>query len=94
MHLSWDTDHLSVQVRAPYHSDSPPPSPPGPMDFLWEYEVVELFLLGAGERYTEIELGPHGHHLVLQLVGCRNVVRRCIPVQYQAEITSQYEIFT
>jgi hypothetical protein len=32
---------------------------------LWEYDVVECFLVGAGGRYLEIELGAGGHFLVL-----------------------------
>lgn len=32
---------------------------------LWEYDVVECFLAGAGGRYLEIELGAGGHFLVL-----------------------------
>jgi hypothetical protein len=84
--LIWSSTQLSIQVRAPYHGDPPPPSPPGSTDFLWEHEVVELFVLGAQERYTEIEMGPHGHFLVLQLAGRRNAVRRCLPINYHAEI--------
>jgi hypothetical protein len=36
--------------------------------------VVELFLLGDDDRYLEIELGPWGHYLVLELAGQRQVV--------------------
>jgi hypothetical protein len=32
---------------------------------LWEYDVVEAFLVGAGGRYLEVELGAGGHFLVL-----------------------------
>ena len=32
---------------------------------LWEYDVVECFLAGAGGRYLEVELGAGGHFLVL-----------------------------
>jgi hypothetical protein len=32
---------------------------------LWEYDVVECFLVGAGGRYLEIELGAGGHFLLL-----------------------------
>src|SRR5690606_32296345 len=67
--------------------DPPPAGPPGPTDRLWEHEVVELFVLGDGERYTEIELGPHGHHLVLQLDGVRRPVRARVPIASEAAIT-------
>lgn len=84
--LQKNESELIIRVHAPFHGDQAPPSPPGPTDFLWEYEVVEVFILGSEERYTEIELGPHGHYLVLQLAGRRNPIRRCLPIQYEASI--------
>lgn len=72
---------LRVRVAAPFHSDPPPDS-----DDLWDFEVVELMLVGAGERYVEIELSPHGRSLVLFLQGPRNVVGRAAAVEYHAQI--------
>lgn len=69
-----------LSIDAPYHGDPPPAGEPGPTWALWEHEVVELFLLGDDERYTEIEIGPHGHHLVLQLEGRRKVVDKLLPL--------------
>ncbi|TNF34871.1 MAG: hypothetical protein EP329_06820 [Deltaproteobacteria bacterium] len=77
---------LRLTVDAPYHGDPAPPGPPGPTDGLWDYEVVELFVLGPDARYTEIELGPHGHHLVLRLEGRRNPVATRLPLAYAATI--------
>ena len=77
---------LWIHVDAPFHGDPAPTAPPGPTPALWEHEVVELFVLGADQRYTEIELGPHGHHLVLQLAGTRNVVAERLPIDFQARI--------
>ena len=37
-------------------------------------------------RYVEIELGPHGHHIVLFLDGVRNAVAKLLPIQYDAVI--------
>jgi hypothetical protein len=37
-------------------------------------------------RYIEIELGPHGHHLVLLLDGVRNAVAKLLPIKYNAAI--------
>jgi hypothetical protein len=79
-------DDLVVLVDAPFGSSAPPPGPPGPFWKLWEHEVVELFVAGPSERYLEIELGPHGHHLVLQLDGVRNIVRREIPIAFTARV--------
>ncbi len=81
-----DDGELVLTVEAPFHGDPPPPGAPGPTWGLWEHEVVELFVLGPGERYTEIELGPHGHHLVLQLEGVRRPVPRELALEYEAEI--------
>lgn len=72
---------VHVHVDAPDHGDPAPESPPGSTDRLWEYEVVELFLLGDDARYTEVELGPGGHYLVLRLEGRRNPVEVGLPLE-------------
>lgn len=81
-------DALIVQVSAPFHDDPPPDASPGALWGLWRHEVVEVFIVGVGDPvpYTEIELGPHGHHLVIQLAGVREVVARELPVDFQARI--------
>lgn len=71
----WFDDRLRVSVDAPFYGDSPPVGPVGPTDRLWEHEVVELFLVGREQRYLELEFGPHGHYLALELHGVRQVVR-------------------
>lgn len=78
-------DAVVLRVDAPWHGDPAPPGPPGPTPRLWEHEVVELFLLGADARYLEVELGPHGHHLVLWLDGTRRPVHQGAPLDYRAE---------
>lgn len=35
------------------------------VDGLWKYDVIELFLVGPGHQYLEIELGSGGHWLIL-----------------------------
>ena len=77
---------LVVEVDAPYFADVAPATPVGATDRLWEYEVCELFIADAGERYLEVELSPHGHHLVLQLDGVRNVIQSGLPIAYSATI--------
>jgi len=82
-----DDSGLQLRVDAPFHSDPPPPGPIGPTPGLWDYEVVEFFLLGAdGQRYTEIEISPHGHHLVLCLTGVRQPSATGLPLDYVAVI--------
>jgi hypothetical protein len=79
---------IEVDVEAPFHGDTPPPALPGPTDRLWEFEVVELFVAGGdGEppRYLEVELSPHGHHLVLRFLGVRNAVDRALQLAFTAE---------
>jgi hypothetical protein len=71
---------LEVHVDAPYHGDPPPPSPPGSTPGLWEHEVVELFVQGPGSSYLEIEVGPHGHHLVLRLADVRRPLAMGLPL--------------
>ena len=77
---------LRIAVEAPFHNDPPPKGPPGPSWALWEREVVELFILGEHDHYTEIELSPHGHHLVLRLEGRRQIVQRLLPLEFHPHI--------
>lgn len=78
-----DGDALLLALDAHFHDDPPPPGPPGPTWALWEHEVVELFILGPKDRYLEVEVGPHGHHLVLQLDGQRRIVAQQLPLDLQ-----------
>ncbi len=85
LELQLEGEELRVRVEAPFHGDPAPHGPPGPCDGLWEYEAVELFLLGADERYLELELGPFGHHLLLELHGARRRVAGPLALDYAAE---------
>jgi hypothetical protein len=83
---------LEIEVEAPFWNDPPPPAAPGPCDRLWEFEAVEVFVAGGAEpglpqSYTEFELSPHGHYLVLRFLGARNAVDRALVLDYQASIT-------
>ncbi len=85
LEVSAHQNDLVIRVDAPFHDDPPPPGAPGSTDALWLYEVVELFLLGNASHYLEIELGPHGHYLVLQLEGVRHITRSHLPLMYTTE---------
>ena len=87
MRLDVDGDSLMIQIDAPFYADPPPPTPAGPTDGLWEFEVVEVFIGGSSSNYLEVELGPHGHHLVLQLADIRSPTATCLPITYTASIT-------
>ena len=55
--------HLT-KVQAKFYNDARPDAQPGYLMGLWDYEVVELFLLNSQtEEYLELEFGPHGHYL-------------------------------
>lgn len=86
LRLTREPAHLRLDVDAPYFGDPAPRSAPGPTDRLWDYEVCELFIADTAQRYLEVELSPHGHHLVLELFGVRNVVRSRLPLDYQVHI--------
>jgi hypothetical protein len=79
-------DELIVDVDAPFHGDPPPTGAPGPTEKLWEHEAVEVFVAGPHDRYLEIEMGPHGHHLVIQLDGVRRPVASGLSMTYSARI--------
>ncbi|MCG8590992.1 MAG: hypothetical protein MJE66_17005 [Proteobacteria bacterium] len=67
---------LWVEAALP-HQASPriPAAPTGArVPDLYEYDVVECFLVGGGGEYTEVELGAGGHYLVLRFTAPR--VRR------------------
>jgi hypothetical protein len=87
--LSWDSGDLILSVDAPYFDDPVPDHPVGSTWELWEHEVVEVFLLGDSERYTEIEVGPHGHFLLLRLDGYRNIVDRSLPMPFESQIDGE-----
>ena len=77
---------LLISVDAPFFGDPAPSEPPGSTAQLWEHEVVELMLLGESDHYLEIELSPHGHYLVLRLLGRRHIVHQGYAIFYDARI--------
>jgi hypothetical protein len=76
------THELVVAVDAPHFGDPLPADARGSVANLYEYEVVELFVFGAGPRYLEVELGPGGHYLALTFDGVREG-REHVAVAYQ-----------
>ena len=77
---------LHVAIDAPWHGDPLPDRPPGSCPGLWDFEAVELMLLGDDERYLELEVGPGGHFLVLQLAG----VRRVVATRHEADVRVEH----
>ena len=75
--------HLVVEVEAPFYDDPTHADPAGSLWKLWEWEVVELFVATTSATYTEIELGPHGHYLLLTLKGERHIVSHGHRIHYE-----------
>ena len=75
-----------LHIKAPFFNDPKPDGPEGSFWQLWEHEVVELFIVGANGHYLELECGPHGHYLVLQLDGVRSVARHSLETAYTVEL--------
>ncbi|MBN2800814.1 MAG: hypothetical protein JXX28_16885 [Deltaproteobacteria bacterium] len=84
LRLSSTSEDLLVEVDAPRWGDPPPDGAPGPTEGLWDYEVVELFIAGE-DGYLELELGPHGHHLLIRFRDIRVPVARGLAIPYRAE---------
>lgn len=53
---------------------------------LWDYEVVEAFFMGTGQQYLEVEVCPHGQHLVLALRGARGILTDKLELTFEATI--------
>ena len=83
---------LTSSTLPPYHislfrfwnDPARPEKPAGPLFRLWDYEVVELFLLNDAGLYLEVELGPWGHHLVLLLDNGKDL-RHSLPLDYSVQ---------
>ncbi|XP_072898784.1 UPF0462 protein C4orf33 homolog [Hemitrygon akajei] len=90
--LKPDDEGILMVVDAPFFND--PPSPAGPRgksyDHLWDYEVVEAFFLNScKELYLEVELCPHGQHLVLLLAGKGKAWKKELDLKYDSTIHDQ-----
>ncbi len=79
-------ERLRIEIDAPFAGD-PRPRGAGSVPGLWKHEVVELFVFGHDGRYTEIELGPHGHWFVLRFDGVRRRVDDGHAIVFHARIT-------
>ncbi|XP_015261416.1 PREDICTED: UPF0462 protein C4orf33 homolog [Gekko japonicus] len=79
---------LVMEVSSLFFDDPPAPSgePGKPFDGLWDYEVVESFFLNsATNNYLEVELCPHGQHLVLRLSG-GDCLEKGLELAFKADI--------
>jgi len=87
--LSSNGTHVELVAGGPFFDDPPgPDGPPGEAYWeLWNYEVAEAFFLGDENRYLEVELCPHGQHLLLMLNGGGDQdVADCLPLDFKTSI--------
>ena len=90
--IEFDAHEFRIFIDAPFHDDPKPPAAVGYTPRLWEYEVVEVFLVGDDGQYLELEFGPYGHYLMLWLSGPRVVTPRPLTCTYS--ITSRSSRWT
>ena len=81
---------IEISIDAPFFDDLKPEQAIGRCPRLWDYEVVELFLVDQHGTYVELEFGPHGHYLVLLLSGPRVVVDDTLVIDYSAKINGAH----
>ncbi|XP_060602806.1 UPF0462 protein C4orf33 homolog isoform X1 [Ruditapes philippinarum] len=83
------SNEVVLSVRAPFYNDPPAPNGPvgQPFPQLWDYEVVEAFFLSDSGKYLEVELCPHGQHIVLMLDGRRNMIKDKLPLLFTSKIS-------
>ncbi|XP_070554807.1 UPF0462 protein C4orf33 homolog [Ptychodera flava] len=92
-----DNNHINLEVDSPFFND--PAAPVGqvgkPFQQLWDYEGMPVhFIYSCGSvfssrdnKYLEVELCPHGQHLVLALNGFRKVMTDELPLDFKATIS-------
>ena len=91
IHLSveYDLQSCRIHIDAPFYNDPKPPGPRGPTPSLWNYEVVEIFLVGEDGQYLELEFSPHGHYLMLWLSAPRVAQDRALTCSYDASCRAE-----
>jgi len=81
---------LILRVNAPFFND--PGNPGGEVGEafpgLWDYEVVEAFFLSEdANKYLEVEICPHGQHIVLLLNGSvSDLITMSLPMKFDRKI--------
>lgn len=77
-------DGVKIRIDAPFYDDPAPEAPIGRLGRLWQYEVVELFLVGPDGHYIELEFGPHGHWLGLAFSAPRALSRDDLSIDFRS----------
>ena len=84
--LTMNEGQLWIEISAPFYNDPPPEKPAGFTHGLWNFEVVELFIVGEKQAYIELEFGPFGHYLGYRFNGIRNQDGVVSSINYVATI--------
>ena len=84
--LTTDEGLLWIEISAPFYKETPPQTPAGFTHGLWNFEVVELFIVGDKSGYIELEFGPFGHYLGYRFDGIRNQIGTVSNITYGATI--------
>jgi len=71
---------IVVMFDGPVMKGPMPEAPPGRLWGLWNYDVLECFIVGPLQEYLELEVGPYGHYLALNLDGPRRITDDDVPV--------------
>jgi hypothetical protein len=71
--LKYQSSGLTFWTQAPWWQNPAPDGAPRSVWGLWDYEVLEIFIVGEGGRYLELEIGPYGHYLMLMLHAPREI---------------------
>lgn len=87
--ISHSEKGLTIQAESAIRPDKkvPEASTDKPMEGLWEYDVVEVFLVAENGHYLEIELGVGGHWLVLGFDDVRHRSNSYPDVQLERSFT-------
>lgn len=58
---------------------------------LYNYECVEFFFMNEKGHYLEVEVGPHGHWLVLFFDGYRNAINNGEEIELDVENRIEFD---
>lgn len=83
LEVALEADRAELTWDAPWPGGVVPSQLPGKCWGLWEYSVLELFLVSEAGPYVEFEFGPAGHWLALYLSGYRVHQRLLDGVDYR-----------
>ncbi|KAI6175906.1 Protein C33A12.3, isoform a [Aphelenchoides bicaudatus] len=103
VHMNW---HFERQNNQPHkrvikvHIEAPLFDDPLPNDFcghcadLYNYECVEFFFMNEKGHYLEVEVGPHGHWLVLLFDGYQNCINKKTAEEIELDVENRIEFDT